>query len=220
MPFRKRWCWLGAFGPDAMLCVAWAEVGVARVAWWAVWDSVSLDEGYRRSWRGVRVDAAGARVEGVLSLRISRGRSIEARTGDTWTRKTPVAVEGFVRGRGFAADGLLDESAGRHPRHTSWLWSCGVGEGVAWNLCDGLHDGENTVWVGGEPHAVDVPAFDGLAGVGGLRFDAQATRARRENLVLIASDYEQPFGTFTGTLPVAGELRSGRGVMERHEARW
>ena len=91
---------------------------------------------------------------------------------------------------------------------------------MAWNFCDGLHDGENTVWVGGEPHAVEVPRFDGLAGVGELRFDAQATRARRENLVLIASDYEQPFGTFTGTLPVAGELRSGWGVMERHEARW
>ena len=51
-------------------------------------------------------------------------------------------------------------------------------------------------------------------------FDAQATRARKENLVLIASDYEQPFGTFTGSLPVAGELRCGWGVMERHEARW
>jgi hypothetical protein len=91
---------------------------------------------------------------------------------------------------------------------------------VAWNFCDGLHDGENTVWVGGEPHAVAVPRFDGLAGVGGLRFDAQASRARKENLVLIASDYEQPFGTFTGSLPVAGELRTGWGVMERHEARW
>jgi hypothetical protein len=91
---------------------------------------------------------------------------------------------------------------------------------VAWNFCDGLHDGENTVWAGGEPHLVDVPKFDGLAGVGGLRFEAQATRARKENLVLIASDYEQPFGTFTGSLPVAGSLPLGWGVMERHEARW
>ena len=36
---------------------------------------------------------------------------------------------------------------------------------------------------------------------------------------MIASDYEQPFGTFTGSLPVAGELH-GWGVMERHEALW
>jgi hypothetical protein len=171
-----------------MLCVAWAEVGVARVSWWAVWDGARLEQGYRRSWRGVRVDAFGARVDGVLSLRVSRGRAIEARTGDTWTRKTPIGVEGSVRGRSFAADGL--------------------------------HDGENAVWVDGEPHLVDVPVFDGLGGVGELRFAAQAVRARKENLVLIASDYEQPFGTFTGSLPVAGELRSGWGVMERHEARW
>ena len=220
MPFRKRWCWLGAFGPGEMLCVAWAEVGVARVSWWAVWDGVRLEEGNRRSWRGVRVDARGARVDGVLTLRLTRGRPIEARTGDTWTRKTPVAVEGFVREHPFAAEGVLDESEGRHPRHTSWLWSAGVGPGVAWNFCDGLHDGENTVWVGGEPHSVGVPVFDGLAGVGGLRFAAQATRARKEDLVLIASDYEQPFGTFTGSLPVAGSLPLGWGVMERHEARW
>jgi hypothetical protein len=34
------------------------------------------------------------------------------------------------------------------------------------------------------------------------------------------SDYEQPFGTFSGELPVAGELREGYGVMERHEVVW
>jgi hypothetical protein len=220
MPLRKRWCWLGAFGPEAMLCVAWAQVGVARVSWWAVWDGEALHEDHRRSWRGVRAGASGAEVDGVLSLRVEHGRPIEARTGDTWTRKTPIHVEGMVRGRAFSAPGLLDQSAGRHPRHTSWLWSAGVGPGVAWNFCDGLHDGENTVWVDGEPHAVEVPRFDGLAGVGGLRFSAQATRARRENLVLIASDYEQPFGTFAGALPVAGALREGWGVMERHVARW
>ena len=38
--------------------------------------------------------------------------------------------------------------------------------------------------------------------------------------MLIRTDYEQPFGTFSGALPVAGELREGYGVMERHEVRW
>ena len=47
-----------------------------------------------------------------------------------------------------------------------------------------------------------------------------ATRARRENLLVIVSDYEQPFGTFAGRLPFAGELRAGWGVMERHRVRW
>ena len=38
--------------------------------------------------------------------------------------------------------------------------------------------------------------------------------------MLLKSDYEQPFGTFTGSLPVAGALRSAWGVMERHDALW
>jgi hypothetical protein len=76
------------------------------------------------------------------------------------------------------------------------------------------------VWIDGAPHAVAPPRFDGLRGVAGLTFTAAATRARREDWLIVASDYEQPFGTFAGELPVAGRLRAGWGVMERHEARW
>ena len=45
-------------------------------------------------------------------------------------------------------------------------------------------------------------------------------RARRERLVLMASDYEQPFGAVSGSVPGAGELREGWGVMERHAVSW
>ena len=48
----------------------------------------------------------------------------------------------------------------------------------------------------------------------------RARPAPGENLLLVASDYEQPFGEFTGSLPLAGELRTGWGVMERHRVRW
>ena len=75
------------------------------------------------------------------------------------------------------------------------------------------------MWVDGEPHELPALAFDGLDGVGDLRFVTQARRAKRENYLVIASDYEQPFGTFSGSLPVAGALH-GWGVMERHEALW
>jgi hypothetical protein len=111
----------------------------------------------------------------------------------------------------------------------SWWWSAGAGEladgrDVTWNLVDGLHDGlqqsERAVWIDGVPHHVPPQPFDGLEGVGDLRFTALATRVCRENLLLIASDYEQPFGSFAGTLPLAGELRGGWGVMERHRVRW
>jgi hypothetical protein len=231
MPFRKRWCWLGAFGPDAMVCVAWAEVGPARVSWWAVWDRANgrLTERTRRSWRGVAVTPDGARVAGVLSLRLERGRPIEVTSlhggREIWTRKTPVRVKGTALGLDISCPGLLDESAGTHARRPAWLWSAGAGvsasgAAVTWNLVEGLHERERTVWVDGEPHAVGAVRFDGLDGVGDLRFTAEALRARREDLLLIASDYEQPFGRFAGALPHAGELREGWGVMERHEARW
>jgi hypothetical protein len=218
--FRKQWRWVGAFSGEAMLCVARARVGVARTAWWAVWDGSALRSGSR----GVSVSAERACVRGVLDLTLSPGRPIEATTGPAWTRKAPLRVSGTLLGRPFSAAGLLDESAGRHARRTSWLWSAGAGvaesgEEVVWNLVAGMHPGENTVWVGGEPHAIAPPRFDGLHGVDELAFTALATRAHRTNYVVIASDYEQPFGTFTGELPVAGPLR-GWGVMERHEARW
>jgi hypothetical protein len=39
-------------------------------------------------------------------------------------------------------------------------------------------------------------------------------------VVVFASDYRQPFGTFSGTLPGGVELAEGFGVMERHVVRW
>jgi hypothetical protein len=209
MPLRKSWRWIGAFGPDVMLCVAQARVGVLRRSWWAVWDGTQLHEGTRAP----------------FALTLAAGEPIEATTGPAWTRKTPLRVRGTVLGREIDVPGLLDESHGRHARRTSWLWSAGAGitvDGVpvTWNLVAGMHPDENTVWVDGTPHRVDPPPFDGLAGVGDLRFTALATRAKQENYLLIASDYEQPFGTFTGALPTGETLRAGHGVMERHEAKW
>jgi hypothetical protein len=146
-----------------------------------------------------------------------------------WTRKRPARLRGRVLGREIELAGLIDESAGRHPRRLSWWWSAGAGvladgRRVTWNLVDGLHDGvdesERAVWIDGVPAHVPPQPFHGLTGVGDLRFSAVATRARKENLLLIASDYEQPFGMFAGALPLGGELRAGYGVMERHSVRW
>jgi hypothetical protein len=211
MALQKSWRWVGAFGPDVMLCVASARVGVLRRSWWAVWDGERLHEGRKAP----------------FALSLERGTPIEVRTGPAWTRKTPLRVRGTVLGREIDLPGLMDESAGRHARRTAWRWAAGAGTAesgaaVVWNLVEGLHDGspsERTVWVDGEPHEVDAQPFDGLARVGGLAFDAVATRAKRENYLVIASDYEQPFGRFAGSLPVAGPVH-GWGVMERHEALW
>lgn len=157
-----------------------------------------------------------------------------------WTRK-----RGGVPMRGFAAigdrrveidaRGVIDDSAGYHARHTAWRWSAGVGAlesgtAVAWNLVAGLHDdpaaSERSIWIEGAAHEVGPVEFAAdLSGVlfaeeGALGFRAEAARARSERLVVVSSDYEQPFGTFTGELPGAGRLAEGWGVMERHAARW
>ncbi len=147
-----------------------------------------------------------------------------------WTRKfAPVAVSGTIDGSAFAADGLVDESAGYHARRTSWQWSAGVGRGeggerVAWNLVTGVHDGkpsENTVWVDGEERETGRVAFHhGLEGVGDLRMSAWASRDENSNLLIFRNSYRQPFGVFEGTLPGRPRLAEGYGVMERHDVRW
>ena len=232
----KRWTWVGAFGPELMLCAAKARIGPATAAWWAVWDrrSGEFRERSLRRGGGLVVTPSRVLVPGVMELAVGDdAEPVEVVSPHgaqyIWTRKRGgVRVTGSVLGRDVELRGLVDESAGYHARRTAWLWSAGVGvlgsgEPVAWNLVDGVHDAavgsERTLWIAGAARELPPQRFDGLDGVGGLRFTAEARRARRENLVLMSSDYEQPFGTFSGGL--AGHpLREGFGVMERHAVRW
>jgi len=245
----KAWTYAGVYGRELMICAATVRIGPARQAFWAVWDRGDgrLRERTRFARRHrVRVTADRLRVadgEVAIDLELSPGAGIEAvcPAGDAyaWTRKTPVRAQGTValggRERRVEADGLLDESAGYHPRHTAWRWCAGVGTDdagrpVAWNLVTGINDppeaSERTVWVQGRPDEVGPVTFApdlstvSFAEGGELRFGAEAVRRRRDELLIVASDYAQPFGTFTGALPGAGELVEGFGVMERHEARW
>ncbi|HZB77929.1 MAG TPA: DUF2804 family protein [Solirubrobacteraceae bacterium] len=228
MPLHKRWTWVGAFGPELMLCAAVARVGPARSAWWAVWDGARLHERTFHRLGPVTATPSRVAVRGILDLSVACGAPWECTTGPAWTRKSPALLRGTVLGRAVELRGLVDESGGRHARETAWWWSCGVGaladgREATWNLVDGLHDGveasERCVWVDGVPSHVPPQPFRGFEGVGGLDFDAVATRARREDYGVLMSDYEAPFGRFSGALPV-GELREGFGVMERHRARW
>ncbi len=226
----KRWVYVGAFGPDVMLCAARGRIGVLPFAWWAVWDGTTLAEGRR----GVHVTPNRVSVRGVFTLELGDGAPVEVVSPhggqQIWTRKRVVSARGRLGDRPLELRAIVDESAGHHARVTSWRWSAGVGlatggELVAWNLVDGIHDAptgsERAVWVDGEPHEVPPVAFaPDLSAVGDLRFTAEATRARRENFLLVRSDYEQPFGTFAGELPGGPTLREGWGVMERHEVRW
>jgi hypothetical protein len=228
----KTWTYVGAYGPDVMLCATRGRIGLAPFAWWAVWDrrAGELTQGRR----GVSVAAGRVVVRGVFDLTIGPGRAVEAVCPSggqyAWTRKHVADARGTLAGRPLELRAIVDESAGYHARHTAWCWSTGVGfdaagAPVAWNLVNGINDpptgSERAVWVGGEPREVPPVTFAGdLSAVAGLRFTAEATLARRQNLGLVRSDYEQPFGTFAGELPGGPALAEGWGVMERHEVYW
>ncbi len=161
--------------------------------------------------------------------------------GYVWTRKQAgrpahgtVALDGGPP-RAVAALAVIDDTAGYHARVTEWRWAAGVGvdpagTALAFNLVEGVNDpptgSERAVWVGGEPReaapvrfAADLSRIESADG-SLLRFLPEAERSRRENLLLVRSDYRAPFGTFSGTLPGGIELTHGLGVMEHHRARW
>jgi hypothetical protein len=157
-----------------------------------------------------------------------------------WTRKQAgvrahgtLALDGARRS--IEARAILDDTAGYHARVTEWRWAAGVGvdpagRPLAFNLVQGVNDpptgSERAVWVDGVPHEAPPVSFSAdltqiLAEDGSrLRFAAEAQRSRRENLLLVRSDYRAPFGTFSGVLPGGIELARGLGVVEHHRARW
>jgi hypothetical protein len=240
----KAWRYVGVYGPELMLCIGAVRIGPARQAFWAVWDRAAtrLHErttiGPGRVWlehgrarvldRGVEIDVAldeGAGIEAICPSGSSYG----------WTRKQggieargTVTIDG--RRRPIEARAVVDDTAAYYARHTRWQWSAGVGVAadghpVAWNLVSGVNDpqrdSERTVWVDGEAREAPPSTFaSDLSSVDALRFEAEAVRERRDNLLLIRSSYRQPFGTFHGELPGGTELAEGYGVMEEHEVWW
>ena len=246
---RKRWRYVGFYGERLMLCAARAEVGPTGTSFWVLWDRERNRELARTTLRpgsrevvldGPRllIDSPGLHAD----LRLGAAEPIESicpgETGWGWTRKRAgVPIEGTVEvpGRRLAVEGLGvdDESAGYQDRHTSWLWSAGVGTAgdgrpVAWNLVEGINDppqmSERAVWVDGTPHEPAPVAFEGLDAVrfadsSRLTFAGEAERTRDDNFLLIRSTYRHRFGTFRGALDGL-ELAEGRGVMESHTALW
>ena len=234
----KRWRYVAVYGPELMVCVGVAHVAGVPQRWWAV----ALPDGrlFEGS-DGVELPPGRAVAgNGAIELALSEGAGVEVVSPHgrsfIWTRKQAgIPISGVVRvdGREWNVDGPLgfvDDSAGYHARRTTWRWSAGVGRArdgaaVAWNFVDGVHDAaqasERTVWVDGRPREVEPQAFAAdLSSVGGLRFSEWSAREDHTNRLLIRSDYRQPFGSFSGSLPGELELESGYGVMEWHDVRW
>jgi len=237
---RKRWRYVGVFGADAMACFGVVRIGLLPQAFWALLDAERLRERTRFRPGAVDLRDGAVRVRDVADLTVEpAGEPIEVTSPHgaqrIWTRKTPARVRGTLGGRAIDLPALIDDSAGYHARVTAWEWAAGAGvtadgRDVRWNLVTGIHDGatgsERRVWVDGVAREVGPVVFSEaldqvrFAEGGELRFAARAERARHDELIIVASDYRQPFGDVSGTLPGGIELASGAGVMERHRARW
>jgi hypothetical protein len=236
----KAWRYVGVFTPEFMLCLARVRIGPARQCFWALWD-----RSLRRQHQGARgvtlgpgtahLDDAGVRVELALTEAAGVETICPTRSGYAWTHKQGgIAARGTVwlDGSSQSLDGraIIDDTAAYYDRHTHWRWCAGVGKArdgrdVAWNLVQGVNDppasSERTVWIDGEPsEAPAVTIAADLRSAGSLRFAAEATLARRQNLLLVRSRYRQPFGSFSGRLPGGVELDEGWGVMEDHDVWW
>jgi hypothetical protein len=240
----KAWRYVGVFAPEIMLCLGLVRVGAVHKSFWAVWDREARRL-YERTLTGRREVALwrgggsvrSRNVDIELHLEESAGVETVSRSGRSyaWTRKQGgVHVVGSVvvgqTRREFEGRAIVDDTAGYHERHTRWAWSAGVGRTAdgreaAWNLVAGIHDAprgsERTIWIDGVPSEAPPCRFDPeLRGADGLRFEAEATRARRDNLLVVRSVYRQPFGLFSGELPHGPKLAEGFGVMESHDAWW
>jgi hypothetical protein len=181
----------------------------------------------------------------LLDLALEENQGIEATCANgrahVWTHK-----QAGVRAHGTLAMGahpptsvdalaVIDDTAGYHARVTEWWWAAGVGSTpdgtqLAFNLVQGVNDppsgSERAIWVAGAPHEAppvqftadlrSISADDGSE----LHFAPEAERSRRENLLLVRSDYRAPFGTFSGELPGGIELANAWGVVEHHRAHW
>jgi hypothetical protein len=237
----KRWRYLGLYGEDMMLCAADVRIAGLPQAFWATWDRRDLREQTVFRPRGVVLGDDAARFgPAELALRPDGdAMTVTSRHGDSyiWTRKQPVRATGTVDGRAVQLRGLIDDSAGYHARRTEWRWCAGVGETsdgtpLAFNVVAGVHDAavgsERTLWVDGAARELPPATFaDDLGAVrfagdddAALIFGEEARRARADDFKLVASDYVQPFGTFSGTLPGGVPVARGWGVMERHAVRW
>jgi uncharacterized protein DUF2804 len=240
----KAWRYVGLYSPELMVCLGSVRVGPFRQAFWAVWDCAvgRLSERTVTGRGPVRLAPGSARMmerEVQIELTFAETAGIETvcPSGDAyaWTRKQAgiachgrVAVGGVVRE--ISGQAVIDDTAAYYERHTRWQWSAGVGVSddgrpVGWNLVAGVNDpprgSERTVWVDGEAHEAPPCQFaPDLSAVDGLRFTEEAVRERRENRLLVRSDYRQPFGTFSGVLPGGVALAEGWGVMEAHDVRW
>ncbi|TVR04288.1 MAG: DUF2804 domain-containing protein [Deltaproteobacteria bacterium] len=168
-----------------------------------------------------------------------------------YTHKAPLAPEGMVQvgDRVYTFDpvrdtALLDEQKTAYPLKWWWRWATFAGtttcgRRVVVNAChnvlpDDEHHNENAVWVDGRLHRVGAVRFTFDAddpvrpwhirstdGRLKLVFRPLGERVGDQRVGPLGARFRQPWGTFAGTVPDAGDgtmtLADGRGVCEQQD---
>ena len=239
----QAWTYVGAYGPELMLCAASARD-----------RRRSRSPGGRCGTATARPPApqGHARRDRHRATRPRRGRSaaFELALGDgapvevVVPARAPVRVDAQARRRRGARRTELGDARGRaardrrrvrrlpRPPH-GWRWSAGVGVGGVRRAASpgtsstGIHDAP----AGVRAHRVGRRrAARGrrrsrspttCRRVGDLRFTPEAVRAAaREPDSSCARTTSSRSARSPASCPVAGPLREGWGVMERHEVYW
>jgi hypothetical protein len=159
-------------------------------------------------------------------------------------KSTAMALNGelHIEGRRIVLDGgvaSVDYSNGLLARDTAWRWASAHSMEIGFNLQAGYFGAnENALWLDGQLFALgaahfDYDSADPLApwhvstedGLLDLHFVPEGARHEDKNLVIAASRYVQPIGTFSGTVRSASGAPVRRvaqlvGVTEDHASRW
>ena len=246
---RKRWRYVGVFGPELMLCAARAEVGPLGQSFWVMWDREGRRHDARTTLRPgsreVRMDGPSLEIDSPglrASLRLGEIAPVESicpsGSGWGWTRKRAgVPIEGTVEVPGkrweIAAFGVDDESAGYHQRHTSWHWSAGVGtatdgRALAWNLVEGVNDPPRTASgrsgsTASRPSPRRSPSAAWTASTSPAPTTSTSPPSPATPATRTSSSSDPATATASAPSPAPSpvfELAEGFGVMEQHDAVW
>lgn len=148
----------------------------------------------------------------------------------------------FTKENSFA---IFDWTNGFHNRITEWNWAsaggkskCGVRIGL--NFSRGVYTsgyGENVIWFDGKPELQDeiIFQYDSKQPLNPwtitnknktieLSFTVENIRQSKEDFGIVASNFKQPCGSFSGFLTKQSgeriEIQAMGGVVEEHYAKW
>ncbi|WP_317205744.1 DUF2804 domain-containing protein [Janthinobacterium sp.] len=154
----------------------------------------------------------------------------------------PLSGQARCGARRFGLDGgvaSFDYSNGLLARETAWRWASAHSLELGFNLQAGYFGAhENALWLDGQLYGLGAAQFDFQSGAPlapwrvhtddgllDLHFTPEGARAQDKNLLIAASRYVQPIGTFSGWVRAgAGAPKRSvtqlAGVTEDHRSRW